>query len=272
MKKLNKILLVTLLLWTLVCGLWTVSFAAIPHLINYQGRLTDASGVPLDGSYSLTFRIYDAESAGNLLWQGTYNGVGIQKGIFGVLLGDVNDPGYNFSQLAFDKTYWLEIKVGDEVMNLRQKVTSAGYAIRTETAENALQAQNANTVANVGLSTVPVANKILPLDNNAKFPSSVLGLKVYDSGWFAVTTGTTYTKTHNLGTTKVLVILYSARDANGTDMMVEDDTGASYLGMWAYGITTTQITVRTAITCFHFVEAVGLITSGYARIIMLALE
>ena len=58
--------------------------AAIPRLINYQGKLTDTSGVPLTGSYAITFRIYDALSAGNLLWEETQQ-VLIDKGIFGVL-------------------------------------------------------------------------------------------------------------------------------------------------------------------------------------------
>lgn len=112
-----------------------LSSAAVPHLINYQGRLTDISGLPLNGLYNLTFRVYDAETAGTLLWQGTYSNTSITKGIFNILLGDVNDTGYNFQNLAFDKPYWLEIKVNDEVMTPRQRITSAGYTIRAEKAE-----------------------------------------------------------------------------------------------------------------------------------------
>jgi len=136
MKKLIMLIMAMFLLWTTDYGLRTVN-AAIPHLINYQGRLTDASGTPLNGSYSITFRIYDAETAGNLLWQGTHNNVAISKGIFNILLGDINDPGYNFQNLAFDKPYFLEIKVGeDEPMKPRQMITSSGYAIRAETAQS----------------------------------------------------------------------------------------------------------------------------------------
>lgn len=106
------------------------SFAAVPHLINYQGRLTNSSGAPLEGSYSLTFRIYDAETAGNLLWEETQNNVVIQKGIFSVLLGSVTNL-----DLTFDKPYFLEIKVGEEVMSPRQRISSAGYAVRAEQSE-----------------------------------------------------------------------------------------------------------------------------------------
>jgi hypothetical protein len=101
---------------------FSCAFAEIPHLINYQGRLTDTAGVPLNGSYNLTFRIYDAETAGNLLWEETQTGVIINKGIFAVLLGSVTNL-----NLAFDKPYFLEIKVGNEVMSPRQRITSAGY-------------------------------------------------------------------------------------------------------------------------------------------------
>lgn len=132
MRKLTGFILAILLLSVIGYGLQTVN-AAVPHLINYQGRLTDTSGKPLDGLYNITFRIYDAETADNLLWQGTYNDVPITKGIFNVLLGDANDTGFNFSNLTFDKPYWLEIKVGEDApMTTRQRITAAGYAISAD--------------------------------------------------------------------------------------------------------------------------------------------
>ena len=128
MRKQIKLLFV---MFFLVCGLLTVdcglSNAVVPHLINYQGRLTDSGGTPLNGAYDITFRIYDAETAGSMLWEETHLGAVIQKGIFSVLLGSVVNL-----NLAFDIPYFLEIKVGAEVMSPRQRITSAGYAIRAE--------------------------------------------------------------------------------------------------------------------------------------------
>jgi len=109
----------------------SVVYANVPHLLNYQGRLTDSGGAPLNGTYALTFRIYDAETAGTMLWEETQSGVVIQKGIFSILLGSVTNL-----NLPFDKPYFLEIKVGNEVMSPRQAITSAGYAIRAEKAQN----------------------------------------------------------------------------------------------------------------------------------------
>src|SRR5258706_15797749 len=40
------------------------STSAIP----YQGRLADAGGNPLDGSYSMTFKLYGLASGGSALW------------------------------------------------------------------------------------------------------------------------------------------------------------------------------------------------------------
>ncbi len=136
----------TLLITTLLFLPSSFVQAAVPHLINYQGRLTDTAGIPLNGSYAITFRIFNAETAGTMLWEETQGSVVVQKGIFSVLLGSVTNLG-----LAFDIPYFLEIKVGTEVMSPRQRITSAGYAIRAETATTAETADTPlvdNDVAN----------------------------------------------------------------------------------------------------------------------------
>jgi len=168
-------------------------YASVPHLINYQGRLTDTSGAPLNGPYNITFRLYDAETAGDLLWQGTYTGASITKGIFSILLGDVSDSGFNFSNLAFDKSYWLEIKVGtDDPMAPRQRITSAGYAI---TAERLVD--NPLPTARGGTGTTANANSasgVLVLDANRKLPA-VDGSQLTGMGfgsWVSRTDNTVY--------------------------------------------------------------------------------
>ncbi|MFH1768456.1 MAG: hypothetical protein ABH858_04795 [Candidatus Omnitrophota bacterium] len=130
----------------------SVSFAAIPRLINYQGRLTDSGGAPLNGSYSVTFRIYDAQSGGTFLWQETQSVV-IQNGIFNTILGssvDLNIP--------FDNPYFLELKIGSEVMSPRQRITSSGYAIRAEVADTALTANSASVANNADTAATVKGN------------------------------------------------------------------------------------------------------------------
>jgi hypothetical protein len=97
------------------------------HMLNYQGRLTNPSGAPVaDGQYSISFKIYDAESAGILLWEETQT-VSITKGIFNVLLGAVNNT--LATKLPAAEPYYLEIKVGTEVMTPRQRIASAVSAL-----------------------------------------------------------------------------------------------------------------------------------------------
>ncbi len=52
--------------WVVVQG---VSQAAVPHLVRYQGQAVDNQGVPLQGPYTLTFRLYDADTGGTIVWQ-----------------------------------------------------------------------------------------------------------------------------------------------------------------------------------------------------------
>ncbi|MEK6714813.1 MAG: hypothetical protein AABY43_02045 [Candidatus Omnitrophota bacterium] len=126
MKNLVKKCLILAFLFFLLSSFLPSAECAVPRLINYQGKLTDTNGVPLTGSYAITFRIYDALSGGNMLWEETQQVV-IDKGIFGVLLGSAVNL-----NLAFDIPYYLEIKVGSEVMSPRQQIAASAYAITAD--------------------------------------------------------------------------------------------------------------------------------------------
>ena len=41
---------------------------AVPAEMNHQGRLLDSSGNGLEGTQVMTFRLYDEETGGNMLW------------------------------------------------------------------------------------------------------------------------------------------------------------------------------------------------------------
>jgi hypothetical protein len=120
-----------------LCGLLLLAWhlpavGGIPHLINYQGKLTDNSGNPLNGTYNITFKIYNAESGGTKLWEETQNGVAVSDGIFSVILGTVNAI-----DLSFDSQYWLEVMVGAETITPRRRLTSIGYSFRAQKADTA---------------------------------------------------------------------------------------------------------------------------------------
>ena len=104
-----------------------ISSIESPHMINYQGRLTNISGTLVaDGSYPMAFKIYDAETAGTLLWEESQTVV-VNKGMFNVLLGAVNNT--LAAKLPSQGVYYLEIKTGTEVMTPRQRIASAASAL-----------------------------------------------------------------------------------------------------------------------------------------------
>jgi hypothetical protein len=84
----------------IILSLTFTSSAEIPHIINYQGKATDAQGAPLNGAYNLTFRIYNHATAGDLLWSETHSNLTIVNGIFSVHLGDITPL-----TLPFDAPY-----------------------------------------------------------------------------------------------------------------------------------------------------------------------
>ena len=110
---------------------WPV-LAQVPHLIRYQGQAVDANGVALEGPYTLTFRIYDAETSGTKLWEEAQANVPLSGGYFSVLLGQVT----SLDPIDWSAPRWLSIQVNtDPELAPRQRMTSVPLAIRAETAE-----------------------------------------------------------------------------------------------------------------------------------------
>jgi len=146
MKKMKKI--VTIMAFITLLFMVSSSEAEIPHLIRFQGKLVDADGEPLnDDRCRITFRIYDADDGGSLVWDETHQEVSVTNGVFTVLLGSI-DPDRDPLDLSFDENYWLSMEVErDGEMAPRQQITSAGYAYHAKTAyqaENADRAESAD--------------------------------------------------------------------------------------------------------------------------------
>lgn len=85
----------------------TVFSQSIPQRMNYQGVLKDGSGIILpDGSYSLTFKLYNNSTGGAALWSETQS-VNLQSGIFSTQLGSITPI-----TLPFTERYYLGVSVG----------------------------------------------------------------------------------------------------------------------------------------------------------------
>ncbi len=99
-----------------------VSAASVTTSINYQGRLTDSSGSPLTGTYTMTFGLYDVSTGGTALDTDTHV-VMVTDGLF--------NTGIDFDQSYFDGgALWLGVTVGtDSEMTPRQELRPVPYAM-----------------------------------------------------------------------------------------------------------------------------------------------
>jgi hypothetical protein len=68
--------------------LCTICIASVPKLINFQGRLTDANGLPADSNVSITLNVYDSESSGKLIYSEDIGTVEVKKGVYSFKFGN----------------------------------------------------------------------------------------------------------------------------------------------------------------------------------------
>ncbi|MFQ5499287.1 MAG: tail fiber domain-containing protein [Candidatus Zixiibacteriota bacterium] len=132
-----------------VCLALTIPTASadVPQLVNYQGRLTNSLGNPVDTTIDMTFTIYDALSLGNAVWSETQAPVVVRNGLFGVLLGSVTqllDTVFN------DTSRYLGIAIGaDPEMAPRTRLVTAVHAYRVSTVDGA-SGGNIRTKVSIG--------------------------------------------------------------------------------------------------------------------------
>jgi hypothetical protein len=126
--------------------------------MTYQGMLLNASGQPVqDGSYTMTFSIYDSSTGGLPLWSyefnaGQGNGVIVTNGLFTVLL-PVGKDGNAESSIFTGKNLWLGVRVeGDAEATPRQPLLYVPYAY---------WARNADSLGGKGSRYLPVAYGII---------------------------------------------------------------------------------------------------------------
>lgn len=121
MKKMTMLVILALSLMA------SMAFAEAPLGISYQGLLnTDTGEAVPDGSYNLTFTMYDAASGGTALWTETQS-IPVTDGLFNAILGMGN-----ILSMDFDDHYWLGVKVdSDPELTPRVRLTSSAYALNS---------------------------------------------------------------------------------------------------------------------------------------------
>lgn len=155
------------LLVTFHLSLITDVYGAIPPQINYQGRLTDASGTPVTGQLPFVFRIYD--SVPTLLWSETQNGINVTNGVFDVQIGTMS--GIPTSMFE-NPDRWLEIVVNGQALSPKIKLISTPYSFVSE--------KSYGVIGTTITSTNIVNNAITPiLVSTASFEHIRVGTATY---------------------------------------------------------------------------------------------
>jgi hypothetical protein len=109
-----------------------VTGLAVPGVINYQGYLTDAGGNPLNGEVAITFRIWNAPTAGTQLWSEAHAAVTVTEGVFNVVLGS----SVPITVAMLDGDRYLGMTVGtDPEMSPRLRMASSPFAIKAADAD-----------------------------------------------------------------------------------------------------------------------------------------
>ena len=156
----------TALFASLLCLAQSTLHAEVPLFINYQGKVADATGLPIGATGTaaapvaaptnrkVIFRIFDASTGGTRLWTEEQTAT-ISLGVFSVLLGNGIDPtgtANSETRPALDTIFtpsaassrFLEIMVdnGDNVINEsdkpispRQQITSTAFALHAKVAD-----------------------------------------------------------------------------------------------------------------------------------------
>ena len=88
------------------------SFAAFPEKINYQGKLTDTTGMAVaDGDYNMRFVLHtDPEDPTPIWTEERVDGdkVTVTSGLFSIMLGDVE----SLAGVDFDQQLYLSVEIG----------------------------------------------------------------------------------------------------------------------------------------------------------------
>jgi len=150
------------LMLTMAVLLTAFNVLAQPALLNVQGGLTNADGTPLaDGTYDITFRLYNVPGGGAALWTENQS-VDVYRSIFNTVLGYTN----SLNGLPFDEIYYLGVEIdSDPEMVPRIALTSVPYAFnvidgRVVKSLNGLTDQ-VDLIAGANISIVPLGNDLV---------------------------------------------------------------------------------------------------------------
>ena len=144
--------------------------ATIGDGITFQGYLTDENDVPLNGAFTMSFEIYNAEVGGTLLWDSGDIAVAVNGGLFEVRL-DITTDIFNGEEL------WVEQTIDGELLTPRQEIlpTPLAHSLRP----GAIIKGTANALPNNYIVEVHMNNDVFGFNRGAITGQSTTGNAIY---------------------------------------------------------------------------------------------
>lgn len=109
--------------------------ASSPQIISHQGYITSPEGIALNGTYDLTFSLYDVALGGAALWSETHVDVDVTDGLYSLLLGSI----LPLTPAVFSgSNRYLGISIdGGAELAPRRQIAATAFALRSDHAANA---------------------------------------------------------------------------------------------------------------------------------------
>ncbi|HUD72682.1 MAG TPA: hypothetical protein VMQ62_12040, partial [Dongiaceae bacterium] len=227
--------------------------ATPPALVNYQGVLRNAQDLPQNGTFDMTFRFFDAQTAGNEILVDAHTGGGgnpvtVTDGLFTVQLGGgtLSDGAGPGTYAALDQVFlnngsvWLETKVGSETLSPRLRIVSAPYALNAESLGGLPSGNYIDTTASAQTKAGSLTCSA-GVEGDSTTGFGVQGIGGAAGGFFAAQTGTSYAYVGSANF-EHYGIKAAASDAGGF-FRDSNNSGQAYVGygdtgIWASGNTT----------------------------------
>jgi hypothetical protein len=137
----------------------TVSAYDIPHVISYQGMLTDNAGTPVvDGDHALTIRFYsDEQGSIPAMWEDEFT-VTTKHGLFSLTLGSQKALP---SVKAMSMPLWLGVATGPEKTELKPftQLTSSPYAITVANGAITKEKMGIDFVGSISVNGTKITSK-----------------------------------------------------------------------------------------------------------------
>jgi hypothetical protein len=128
--------------------------AEVESLINYQGRLTDAQGNPVTGNRTISVRVYDAPTGGNMTYEEGIGEISVKQGLYnfrfgknGAHFGHYGDGPGILNGLGMES--YLALSVNGTEESTRTRLLAVPFSLVSQTSMESRTSQDARGLADL---------------------------------------------------------------------------------------------------------------------------